>query len=98
MCCADCILGCIESLVEYFNQWAYVYVALYGYSFMEAGRNVMTLFRQRGWTSIITDMLIDGVLVMCSLAIGAITGIIAFIVAQASNLYLDGAEGPSAFL
>jgi hypothetical protein len=98
MCCAVCILGCIESLVEYFNQWAYVYVALYGYSFMEAGRNVMTLFRQRGWTSIITDTLIDGVLVMCSLAIGAITGIIAFIVAQASNLYLNGAEGPSAFL
>jgi hypothetical protein len=25
-CCAECILGCIESLVEYFNQWAFVYV------------------------------------------------------------------------
>lgn len=98
LCCADCILGCIESLVEYFNQWAFVFVALYGYSFMEAGKSVMTLFRARGWTSIITDMLIDGVLVMCSLAIGAITGLIAVIVAQASNLYLDGAEGPSAFL
>jgi len=22
MCCAECLLGCIESLVEYFNQWA----------------------------------------------------------------------------
>ena len=98
LCCADCILGCIESLVEYFNQWAFVFVALYGYSFMEAGKNVMTLFRARGWTSIITDMLTDGALVICSLAIGAITGLIAVIVVQASNIYLDGAEGPSAFL
>lgn len=98
LCCADCILGCIESLVEYFNQWAFVFVALYGYSFMEAGKNVMTLFRERGWTSIITDMLTDGALVMCSLAVGAITGLIAAIVAQGSNLYLYGAEGPSAFL
>jgi hypothetical protein len=43
-------------------------------------------------------MLTDGALVMCSLAVGAITGLIAAIVAQASNLYLYGAEGPSAFL
>ena len=98
MCCAECLLSCIESLVEYFNQWAFVFVALYGYSFMEAGVNVMTLFRQRGWTTIITDMLVDGVLVMVSLAIGALTGLVAFLVAQASNLDLAGAEAPSAFL
>ena len=98
MCCAECILGCIENLVEYFNQWAYVYVALYGYSFIEAGKNVMTLFRERGWTSIITDMLVDGVLAMVSLAVGAITGVVAAIVASSSGLSLGGAEGPSAFM
>lgn len=30
LCLAECILGCIESIVEYFNKWAYVYVGLYG--------------------------------------------------------------------
>jgi hypothetical protein len=22
-CCAECLIGCIESLVEYFNKWAF---------------------------------------------------------------------------
>lgn len=65
---------------------------------MEAGKNVITLFRERGWTTIITDMLIDGVLGMVSLAVGAITGAITALVVSASGLSLGGAEAPSAFL
>jgi Plasma-membrane choline transporter len=101
-CCAECILGCIESLVEYFNKWAYVrdvhafscdcflivqdspayfvqcdYVGLYGMSFIEAGSSVMTLFRNRGWTAIIADMMVDTVLMMVSFGVGAITAVCA---------------------
>lgn len=79
-CLAECLLGCIESIAEYFNQWAFVYVGLYGYTFMEAGKNVVQLFRARGWTSIIADMLIDTVLLMVSLAVGVLTGIVGVIV------------------
>jgi hypothetical protein len=46
-CCAECLIGCIEALVEYFNKWAFVYVGLYGFSFMESGKNVMALFHSR---------------------------------------------------
>lgn len=35
LCLADALLGCIESLLEYFNSWAFVYVGLYNYSFLE---------------------------------------------------------------
>jgi len=80
VCLADCVLGCIEALVEYFNQWAYVYVGLYGYSFVEAGKNVMSLFRSRGWTAIIADMLVDTVLLMVSLGVGVLTGIVGVLV------------------
>jgi hypothetical protein len=58
ICIADCLMGIIEAIVEYFNRWAFIYVGLYGYSFMEAGQNVMTLFKARGWTMIITDDLV----------------------------------------
>lgn len=58
----------------------------------------MTLFRMRGWTSIVSDLLVDGVLTMVSLAVGAITGLVAVLVVSASSLSLGGAEGPSAFL
>lgn len=29
---------------------------------MEAGKNVMTLFKSRGWTVVIADMLVDSVM------------------------------------
>jgi hypothetical protein len=32
---------------QYFNKWAFVYVGLYGFSFMESGKNVMALFHSR---------------------------------------------------
>jgi hypothetical protein len=35
LCLAECLLGCIANLVEYFNSWAFVFVGLYGYSFIE---------------------------------------------------------------
>jgi hypothetical protein len=54
-----------------------VYVGLYGFSFVEAGGNVMKLFRERGWTSIITDYMIDTVLFMVSLGIAILVGVLA---------------------
>lgn len=70
-----------ESLVEYFNRWAFVYCGLYGFSFMEAGKNVMQLFRNRGWTAIIADTMIDTVLFMVSLGVGLLIGLVAIVVA-----------------
>jgi len=66
--------------VEYFNQWAFVFVGLYGFSFMEAGSNVMTLFRSRGWTAIIADMLVDSVLTMVSFGVAVLTGLVGMLV------------------
>lgn len=35
LCLAECLLGCIESLIDCFNGWAFVFVGLCGCSFME---------------------------------------------------------------
>jgi len=82
VCVIDCILGCIEAIVEYFNKWAYVYVGLYGYSYLEAGKNVVQLFKNKGWSAIIADNLVDNVLFMVSVGIGLITGLIGLVIAQ----------------
>ena len=76
VCIIDCILGCIQDILEYINKWAYVYVGLYGFSYMDAGRNVWTLFQSKGWTVIITDDLADNVLFMMSVGIGLFCGMI----------------------
>jgi hypothetical protein len=75
-CVLTCLLSLLERLVEYFNKWAFVYVGLYGYDYMTAGKNVVTLFRARGWSSIITDNLVNRALMMVATFIGLITGLI----------------------
>lgn len=71
-CLAECILGCIQSIMEYFNRWAYVYIGVYGYKFSQAGKAVFELFHQRGFDAIINDDLIGNVLGFAALAVGLI--------------------------
>jgi hypothetical protein len=75
-CIIQCILSCIQSIIEEFTKFAYVYVGLYGFSFIDAGKNVVELFQQRGWTVIITDDLADNVLFMMSVAVGLVSGLL----------------------
>lgn len=90
LCIVDCILGMIQAIIEYLNKFAYVYVGLYGYSYLEAGKNVITLFTNKGWTAIITDDLVDNVLLMMSVAIGLISGLIGLLLAAIDNNLFAG--------
>lgn len=74
LCIVECILQCLGRVLEYFNSWAFVYVGIYGYPYITAGKNVIQLFRQRGWTTLISDRLIFRVLLFCNLGVGAICG------------------------
>jgi len=86
LCCAQCLLGCIENLLDYFNQWAFVFVGVYGYDFLTAGKNVITLFKYRGWSAIITDSLVDSTLTMMSICIGLITAVISAFIASHNQM------------
>jgi hypothetical protein len=79
-CIIQCILSCIESIIQELNRWAYVYVGLYGFSYLEAGRNVIQLFQNKGWTAIIADDLADNVLFMMAAAIGLASGLVGLII------------------
>lgn len=77
LCILECIVRLLEDIVEYFNQWAYVFVGIYGYSYLESGRKVMELFRARGWTSIITNSLVGFVLGFTVFSVAFVTGLAA---------------------
>ena len=91
VCIIDCFLACLEGIMEYLNKWAYIYVGLYGYSYVEAGKNVFTLFQSKGWTSIISDDLVDRALLTMSIGIGLITGFIGYMVAMTEKDAFDAA-------
>lgn len=76
LCIIECCLSFIESLLEYFNRYAFCYVAIYGMDFKSAGKAVFNLFKSKGWTTIINDDLIDTALSFGCLGCGILTGFI----------------------
>jgi len=91
-CLIECILSCIEDLVEYFNKWAYVYVGLYGFAYIEAGRNVIELFKQKGWSVVITDDLNERVFLMMSVGVGTLTGIFGMLATMMNGSLISDLE------
>jgi len=67
------VLLAVEYLLEYFNRYAFTYVSLYGYSFTDASKAVLVLFKERGWDAIINDDVIDSVLFFWNITIGMLT-------------------------
>jgi hypothetical protein len=73
-CVLECVAKILEDVLDYFNQWSYVFVGIYGFSYLESGKRVMELFRAKGWISIITDNLVTYVLGIVSFGNGILTG------------------------
>jgi len=84
-CCAACCLSWIESLVEYFNMYAYTRVAIYGLDFRTAAKETWDLFKNRGFEVIINDDLTGMVLSMGALIGGVLTGLFGAFWAKALN-------------
>jgi hypothetical protein len=80
LCILECLASLLQDIIEYFNQWAYVFVGIYGYSYLESGRRVIELFRAHGWTSIVTNGLVGYVLGFTTFTVGIITGATALFV------------------
>jgi hypothetical protein len=72
-----------------------VYVGLYGYDYLTAGKKTMQLFAERGWTAIINDNLVLRVLSLVSLVIGALTGCVGLLLASAVPMWVEGFGGAS---
>jgi len=92
LCIADCLLSLLESIVLYFNKWAYVYVGVYGYGYLDAGKNVMSLFRARGWEAVIADDLVGGALALISLITGLLCGAIAVVLELTTGWFAESGE------
>ena len=65
---------------------------------MEAGSSVLQLFRNRGWTSIISDMIVDSVLNFVALGIGALTALVSLMLAVALQMGEAGTLGTGAMI
>jgi len=72
-CLLLCILQAIEKIVGYLNEWAFIYSALTGQSYVQAGKSFIELFQKRGWTAIINDAVVGTTLFIINILIGLIS-------------------------
>jgi len=71
-CCLECILQCIQDIVEYINSYAFTICAIYGKPYCEAVSDTMMLFSTNGFDLIINDDIIENLLFLGALACGAV--------------------------
>lgn len=79
-CVLDCMIQWLDEVVEYFNQWAYCFVAIYGLSYLDSGRKVVELFRARGWSTIVTDKLVGYATAFTSCSVGFVSGLMGMLI------------------
>lgn len=70
----DWVLTKITLTIDVVNEWAYVYVGLYSYSYTSAGRNINTLFLNKGFETIVVEKFAGNIMFMANMAIGLLTG------------------------
>lgn len=51
----QCILGCIQGIVQYINKFAYIHIAMHGYSFCKAARECFDLISRNFFSAVIMD-------------------------------------------
>ncbi|XP_021675777.1 uncharacterized protein LOC110661454 isoform X2 [Hevea brasiliensis] len=74
LCCVDFMFHLVETLVRFFNKYAYVQIAVYGKSFNHSARDAWELFQSTGVEALVAYDCSGAVLLMGTLLSGLITG------------------------
>lgn len=84
-CCAACFVGCIESLVEYFNRYAYIEISLYGKPYIPAAKDTWRLFKDRGIDALINDSLTGIAMTWGAYLVGLLCSLFAYLYLRLTN-------------
>ncbi|KAL5759191.1 hypothetical protein ACOSP7_017715 [Xanthoceras sorbifolium] len=74
LCCVDFLFNLVETLVRFFNKYAYVQIAVYGKGFNRSARDAWELFQSTGVEALVAYDCSGAVLLMGTLLGGLITG------------------------
>lgn len=77
--CAECFIGCIEGMVQYFNRYAYIEIALYGKPYLEAAKDTWGLFVDRGIDALVNDQLVSMTLTWGAYAVGLLCSLFGYL-------------------
>ncbi|KAF3941395.1 hypothetical protein ABW19_dt0206175 [Dactylella cylindrospora] len=84
-CIASCILAIVEWAIEFLNEYAYSYIALYGKAYIPAAKATWRLIKDRGIDALIQDCLINPVLTMGAVFVGYLCALLAYLYLEFTN-------------
>ena len=95
---AACILNMINDVVRWFNRYAFVECAMYGYTFIDSARAVRSLMQAKFWELLINDSLLNAVYFMGNMMAGALAGLVGGVWAVSVGIDVPGGIALLAFL
>ncbi|KIJ18726.1 hypothetical protein PAXINDRAFT_167282 [Paxillus involutus ATCC 200175] len=84
-CCASLFISCIENLVEYFNRYAYIEIALYGKSYIQAAKDTFRMFKDRGIDALVNDSLVGTTLMFGAYVTGLLCSLFGYLYLRITN-------------
>ncbi|KZV63816.1 DUF580-domain-containing protein [Peniophora sp. CONT] len=78
-CCAQCLVGIIEGMVQYFNRYAYIEIALYGKPYISAAKDTWRMFKDRGIDALVNDSLVSMTLTWGAYLVGVLCSLFAYL-------------------
>ena len=75
----DAIIGFLQWMAQYFNHYAYSFIALYGKPYLRAAKETWYMIREKGLDAIINDNLVNTALAFYSLFTSYISALFAFL-------------------
>ncbi|OUM66918.1 hypothetical protein PIROE2DRAFT_59089 [Piromyces sp. E2] len=77
-CCFEYVISALDGLLEYFNQYAFVHVAIYGSSFKKASKESFLLMHKHGVDAVLNDVLVSRVMIVGKLTVIAISSFVTY--------------------
>ncbi|KFY88055.1 hypothetical protein V500_06586 [Pseudogymnoascus sp. VKM F-4518 (FW-2643)] len=88
-----CVLGCLISLlnwlVQFFNEYAFSYIALYGKAYIPAAKSTWHMMKDRGIDALVNECLINPVLSMGSVFVGYVCVLLSYLYLRYGNVVVD---------
>jgi len=81
----QCLVSCIEGMVQYINKFAYIHIAMHGYSFCTAARECFELVSRNFFSAVIMDTITGFVLFVGKALFTSLCTIIAIAVLDAQG-------------
>lgn len=79
LCIMECIVSCIQGMFDWFNQYAFSGIAIYGNGFIPTAKRTWSLIQDRGIEALINDNLIGSVLFMGTLLVGMLSSLLGYL-------------------